>query len=248
MWNFIIILLISFISYNIAKAIKIIKNEKEIKNLKYYDKIKNDFPNFKAEMKKNFEKKREKINQDISKNLWSINPEIPNLINTKPLDYYKKIFEYEIKKPENEKIEETFQKPEEKIFQAKKEIKFAVNNILNKNELNFYNQLLNFVKWKNVFVFSKVRLADFINIDEKNITFWEKMWFFNKIKSKHIDFVITDQKSNIKYLIELDWYSHYKDYQTIKNDRFKEEIFKDLWLKLIRFKNKSFYNFDSLKI
>ena len=74
------------------------------------------------------------------------------------------------------------------------------------------------------------------------------MWFFNKIKSKHIDFIITDQKSNIKYLIELDWYSHYKDYQTIKNDRFKEEIFKDLWLKLIRFKNKSFYNFDSLEI
>lgn len=120
-------------------------------------------------------------------------------------------------------------------------------SVLNRNELNFYNQLKEYLKDKDVFLFSKVRLVDFLNLD-RIYNYKKRNIIFNKVKSKHVDFIITDTKSNILYLIELDWNSHLKDEKTIENDKFKNTLFEKLNLKLVRYNNNSYYNFSELKI
>ena len=129
----------------------------------------------------------------------------------------------------------------------KKEIKenyekIKITRILNKNELFFYNQLTNFLQNKEVFIFSKVRLLDFLDL-QKYYNFEEKTIIKNKVKSKHIDFIITNKNSEILYLIELDGFSHQNNKKTIENDKFKNKLFKILNLKLVRFKVKN-WNYD----
>ena len=129
----------------------------------------------------------------------------------------------------------------------KKEIKenyekIKITRILNKNELFFYNQLTNFLQNKEVFIFSKVRLLDFLDL-QKYYNFEEKTIIKNKVKSKHIDFIITNKNSEILYLIELDGFSHKNNKKTIENDKFKNKLFNILKLKLIRFKVKN-WNYD----
>lgn len=129
----------------------------------------------------------------------------------------------------------------------KKEIKenyekIKITRMLNKNELFFYNQLTNFLQNKEVFIFSKVRLLDFLDL-QKYYNFEEKTIIKNKVKSKHIDFIITNKNSEILYLIELDGFSHQNNKKTIENDKFKNKLFNILNLKLIRFKVKN-WNYD----
>ena len=129
----------------------------------------------------------------------------------------------------------------------KKEIKenyekIKITKILNKNELFFYNQLTNFLQNKEVFIFSKVRLLDFLDL-QKYYNFEEKTIIKNKVKSKHIDFIITNKNSEILYLIELDGFSHQNNKKTIENDKFKNKLFNILNLKLVRFKVKN-WNYD----
>ena len=129
----------------------------------------------------------------------------------------------------------------------KKEIKenyekIKITRILNKNELFFYNQLINFLQNKEVFIFSKVRLLDFLDL-QKYYNFEEKTIIKNKVKSKHIDFIITNKNSEILYLIELDGFSHQNNKKTIENDKFKNKLFNILNLKLVRFKVKN-WNYD----
>ena len=122
----------------------------------------------------------------------------------------------------------------------KKEIKenyekIKITRILNKNELFFYNQLTNFLQNKEIFIFSKVRLLDFLDL-QKYYNFEEKTIIKNKVKSKHIDFIITNKNSEILYLIELDGFSHQNNKKTIENDKFKNKVknwnydFKDIIL------------------
>lgn len=129
----------------------------------------------------------------------------------------------------------------------KKEIKenyekIKITRILNKNELFFYNQLTNFLQNKEIFIFSKVRLLDFLDL-QKYYNFEEKTIIKNKVKSKHIDFIITNKNSEILYLIELDGFSHQNNKKTIENDKFKNKLFNILNLKLVRFKVKN-WNYD----
>ena len=55
---------------------------------------------------------------------------------------------------------------------------------------------------------------------------------------RHVDFLIVDKDQAFKPMlaIELDWNSH-KQYRQSKSDKFKNEVFEDSPLKLIRFNN-----------
>ncbi len=75
-----------------------------------------------------------------------------------------------------------------------------------KNELNFYRDLVKETADLNLVLFSKVRLADLIEPKEKGST-WQSQ--FNRIRSKHVDFVLCDLPSVKPMLvIELDDSSH----------------------------------------
>jgi hypothetical protein len=77
---------------------------------------------------------------------------------------------------------------------------------LTKHELGFYQRLCEATRNKNLIIFSKVRLADIIEPKSHNST-WQTQ--FNKIQSKHVDFLLCDkQYVQPKLIIELDDRSH----------------------------------------
>lgn len=87
--------------------------------------------------------------------------------------------------------------------------------LLTKNEYYFYQRLVNVTDPLRLSILAKIRLADLIETNN-NLSASEKATYFNKIKSKHIDFAITNQM-RIIMIIELDDSSHSN---TIERDSF----------------------------
>lgn len=110
--------------------------------------------------------------------------------------------------------------------------------LLTKNELNFYRQLKTLIDRYDLIIFSKVRIADIISTD----SFSE----FNKIRSKHIDFVICNQESCPLLFIELDDSTH-NNYKNKKNDIKKDNIFYSAGFKIIRIKVQDNYNLEEIE-
>jgi len=104
------------------------------------------------------------------------------------------------------------------LFQSRKE-KYAPKALLTATELKFFRQLLPQAENQNLFIFPMVRLADIAQVDKRT-----KKWqaAFNKIQSKHVDFVLCDKDTlQIKIIIELDDRTHDRP------DRQKRDIFVD---------------------
>lgn len=99
-----------------------------------------------------------------------------------------------------------------------------------KNELSFYRELLSATKGMNVIVFSKVRLADLLE-PQKGSSNWQAS--FNKICSKHTDFVLCELPQVRPVLaIELDDSSH--DTQKRKErDQFVDQAFSSAKLPIL---------------
>lgn len=110
--------------------------------------------------------------------------------------------------------------------------------LLTQNELKFYKLLKNITDKNNLNLFCQVALYEIIK--SKNIK------DFNKIKSKTIDFVITDVNCKIKLCIELDDPTHIKENRQ-KRDEFVDNLFKELNIKLIRTPVQSYYNLNELE-
>ena len=110
--------------------------------------------------------------------------------------------------------------------------------LLTQNELKFYKLLKSITDRNNLNLFSQVSLYEIIN--SKDIK------SFNKIKSKTIDFVITDVNCKIKLCIELDDPTHIKENRQ-KRDEFIDKLFNILDIKLIRIPVQNFYNLNDLE-
>ncbi|HNX05201.1 MAG TPA: DUF2726 domain-containing protein [Opitutales bacterium] len=98
------------------------------------------------------------------------------------------------------------------------------NTLLTKAELNFLRAFAGLLP-DHVLVFSKVRLCDVI---EPDLPRSAKGYFraFNRIRSKHVDFVLCDEKdTRIIGVVELDDSSHDRP------DRMARDIFVDSALK-----------------
>jgi len=106
--------------------------------------------------------------------------------------------------------------------------------LLTKRELSFYKILLPIANNMNMTVMSKVRLADLIEPPKGHP---EYMRMFNKIKAKHIDFVLCSNDFVCPIiLIELDDSTH-DTQRGIESDRIKNEACISAGVKLIRFRN-----------
>lgn len=110
--------------------------------------------------------------------------------------------------------------------------------LLTQNELKFYKLLKNITDRNNLNLFSQVSLYEIIN--SKDIK------SFNKVKSKTIDFVVTDINCKIKLCIELDDVTHIKENRQ-KRDEFVDKLFNTLDIKLIRVPFQNFYNLNNLE-
>lgn len=125
--------------------------------------------------------------------------------------------------------------------------KSKIASILNANERRFFHWLKKYLDWRNLNICPKVRLKDIINVD---LTLWKSQirYINNKTFPKHLDFVISDDFWNIKFIIELDWENHKLDPETIKSDKIKNDICKQLGVTIIRFPNSPVYNYDIIDI
>lgn len=82
---------------------------------------------------------------------------------------------------------------------------YKARPILSPCELDFYNLLRNCIS-SHTMLFSKVRLWDVLDVTEKT----NSISYTNKIRSKHVDFIITDKSGFPLVVIELDDKSHNK--------------------------------------
>ena len=110
--------------------------------------------------------------------------------------------------------------------------------LLTQNELKFYKILKQITNKYNLELFTQVALYEIIQA--------KKIKYFNKIKSKTIDFVITDQNLKTLICIELDDKTHYWN-KRIERDLFINELFFELGIKLLRIDVKPFYNIEKIE-
>lgn len=95
--------------------------------------------------------------------------------------------------------------------------------ILTERERAFYRILRPIADKLELQICPKVRVADIVSI-KKGTRDWQK--WFNKIRSKHVDFLLCDYDMNIVLMIELDDRSHETE-RARKNDALKNAIFGD---------------------
>ena len=112
------------------------------------------------------------------------------------------------------------------------------------HELELYkllNILLKSQYWEKYDIFPKVRLADIFEPTD-----WKK--WISKIISKHVDFLIVNCQNHADPIlaIELNWESH-NSYIQEKSDKFKNELFDKLWLKLMIIDNNEAQNHEKIK-
>ena len=93
--------------------------------------------------------------------------------------------------------------------------------LLTRNEYNFYKKLVPIADKYNLQILAKIRLADLVET-KPNLNRIDSNAYFNKIKSKHIDFALAHHMA-IVMLIELDDSSH--SYQSrIERDVFVDDV------------------------
>ena len=108
--------------------------------------------------------------------------------------------------------------------------------LLTKTEYAFYTVLARECYKRKLLVCPKVRLEDLVYITDKEHPFKYRGY----VKSRHVDFVITDIRLNALAAIELDDPSH-DTYKAAKTDRFKNELFKTINVPLVRVKTGTDY-------
>lgn len=113
--------------------------------------------------------------------------------------------------------------------------------IITLNELIFYKTLLEIAKELNLILLCQVSLYSIIQTKNKNDA------YFNRIRSKSIDFVLVREKDcKIEVCIELDDRTHYYK-NRIERDKFINDLFQDLHINLLRIQSKAVYNKEELK-
>ena len=140
-------------------------------------------------------------------------------------------------KKTNEKLQQSKNLSVDKTnTEEEKEENISVNDyksykkkyLFTKNEFYFYKQLQKIAESKNLLPLAKVRLADFVEVNNKS----EYMKYFAKIRCKHIDFLLLDKETlKIVVAIELDDNSH-----SDEKDNFKNKLFEQINIPLIRCK------------
>lgn len=142
------------------------------------------------------------------------------------------ILERFMNKEKNNKIEKDNNVVNYSTIYEKKEY------ILTQNELKFYKLLKYITDRNNLFIFTQVSLYEIVK--NKNYT------DFNKIKSKTIDFVITDINTKIKICIELDDPTHIREDRQ-QRDKFINDLFNQLEIKLLRVPVQNWYDSKQLE-
>jgi len=120
-----------------------------------------------------------------------------------------------------------------KIF-SKEKLPYKLNeSLLTKRELKFFIVLKNVLDETDFVIAIKPRIADFVSVDKKKLKKKSYMTYFNKIKSKHVDFLICEPTYMKPILaIELDDKSHERK-DRIQRDSFVDEVYETAGLEIL---------------
>lgn len=114
--------------------------------------------------------------------------------------------------------------------------------LMTKAERSFYGILVSCCSEQHL-IFSKVRLADLISVKSGTHS-WRS--YFNKIQSKHVDFLIVSKNSISPLLvIELDDSSHQRP-DRIKRDLFMDEALRAAGIPILRVKTSKSYSLNEI--
>lgn len=109
--------------------------------------------------------------------------------------------------------------------------------LLTKTEYTFFKILKPICDAADYMICPKVRLEDLADVtDRQNILKWR-----GYIKSRHIDFLLTDNRLNVLAAIELDDSSHNSD-KAQKTDEFKNNFFVKIGIPLFRIRTGQDYD------
>lgn len=132
--------------------------------------------------------------------------------------------------PTKEKIEEPAKKEPEKELQIKGAYK--PRWLFTYHEKNAYQKLKPIAEELGYTVFAKVRLLDLLEPVSGNPQY---RTYFNKIKAKHVDFVLCDNKLVARIIIELDDSSH-EIAERKERDEFVDKVLQSVGYKIIHTK------------
>lgn len=104
--------------------------------------------------------------------------------------------------------------------------------LLTTNEYKFYKNLKPITDKYNLQILPKVRIWDIVEVNT-GLSNSERTSAQNRIKSKHFDFVLTDNDLYIKCVIELDDSSH-NNAKSKETDEFKNTVCETVNLPIIR--------------
>lgn len=107
----------------------------------------------------------------------------------------------------------------------------AKRYFFSRSEREFFRILNQMLDHRRYAVFPKVRLADFVEVSTKGQKY---QGWFNRIKSKHVDFLLWDlEREAVAMVIELDGNSHNSS-KTRDRDVFVEQVYKTVGIRLER--------------
>lgn len=143
-----------------------------------------------------------------------------------------------IKFNKNISKEQTAQKTtKQETTPSASEMPYKRKLLLTNTEYTFFRVLKPICDAADYMICPKVRLEDIADVtDRQNILKWR-----GYIKSRHVDFILTDNKLNVLAAIELDDSSHNSD-KAQKIDEFKNNFFIKIGIPLFRIRTGQDYN------
>jgi ribosomal protein L33 len=148
---------------------------------------------------------------------------------------------YEIKGVENYERQINSSANQEKLAEVKYQPYTKKHYFFSVCELKFY-ELLKEVIGDHYYIYPKVRICDIIEQENKG-----NYSDFNRIKSKHVDFLIcTKNPITSKIIVELDDRSHNSQSRR-ERDRFIDEIFANAGIPIVHIKARRWYDREELK-
>lgn len=119
--------------------------------------------------------------------------------------------------------------------------------VMNQSEQALYINLQKSIGDKFI-VLSKVRLEDFVEVEFGKLPDNVRFGFRNKIKSRHIDFLVCDMASTRPLLaVELDGSSH-NNYDRMKRDNFVNSVYKEIGLPVEHIRVGSDFSAEALRL
>lgn len=133
----------------------------------------------------------------------------------------------------DEEAEEKEIDQEEGTAENTEEFPYIKTYLLTKNEWAFYKAIKPIADKYKLHIIAKVRIADIVSV-KKGLSNKERSSAFNRIKSKHFDFLLCDpQNLAVKAAIELDDSSH-DEIDRQQRDFFVDNVCETIKLPLIR--------------